>query len=217
MKRTPTILLSLLAVVTLALSGAAIVQSRQQIPNAGALVGEVTKPRPVAVFIGDSYTEGAGGAKPVWPVIVSQAKGWRMVNLGNGGTGFTTRGAQDRPTYVEMVPAAIEAAPAVVIVSTAGNDGRADVTDAAMRVFRELRAALPDARIVAVAPFRRGPELPRATMADEVRRAAAAAGVEWVDPDDPLVGHPELLLEDGVHPTSEGHAALAAAVLDALG
>src|SRR5829696_5674496 len=52
-------------------------------------------PRPVAVFIGDSYTQG----EDRWPSYVAKEQGWKQVNLGRGGTGYRARdtaaGAQE--------------------------------------------------------------------------------------------------------------------------
>lgn len=178
---------------------------------------------PVAAFIGDSFTAGSGGVRPLWPEIVSKAQGWKMVNLAYGGTGFLTSVPASgeipyHPTYLEVAQTKIaDLAPDVIVVSTAGNDGDKDVRAAAENLFTLLRREAPDAQILVLSPFGRAQKMAQfATLADQVKAAAAAVGVEYVKIGDPLLGHPELFLDDRVHPTAAGHAALAKAILAAI-
>src|SRR5215212_3919836 len=94
-------------------------------------------PRPVAVFIGDSYAQGSGK----WPELVSKAQGWRQVNLGRGGTGYEARlagaaaqkgcGLKECPSFPEMAAVAVKLHPDVVVVAGGRNDRGADI-DAAV-------------------------------------------------------------------------------------
>jgi GDSL-like Lipase/Acylhydrolase family len=117
------------------------------------------KDRPVAVFIGDSYTQGSGK----WPVGVAQAQGWQMLNLARGGTGYAARltgkraprgcGLDECPNFVEMPDLAIKRKPDVVVVEGGRNDGGKDIAQPAHSLFKKLRAGLPEARIIAVQPM----------------------------------------------------------------
>jgi hypothetical protein len=83
--------------------------------------------RPVAVFIGDSYTQPG-----TWPEVVAEAQGWQMLNLGSGSTGYVARstgktaqkgcGRDVCRSFVEMADIAIEQQPDVVVVAGGRND-----------------------------------------------------------------------------------------------
>lgn len=85
--------LAILSVVTLglvvaALSGVTLAKTTAYTPPLTTPTPSAPNSAPVAAFIGDSFTAGAGGVSPLWPELVSEAEGWHLVNLGYGGTGF---------------------------------------------------------------------------------------------------------------------------------
>ena len=81
---------------------------------------------PTAVFLGDSDTVGA--ALPAdqqdvrWPTLVSQQFGWREVNAGCDGSGYTRMGLTCSTTYRESVDRVLDEDPDVIVVSGGVSD-----------------------------------------------------------------------------------------------
>lgn len=187
----------------------------------------------VAAFMGDSYTAGAGAGDQAhrFTSLVAAHESWVEQNFGVGGTGYVTTvegsSAQkacslDRcPSYPEVIAQAAAANPSIVIVSGGRNDvpnvdGKyaAGVAD----FFQQLRAALPDAQIIATSPLW-GADVPPselASIARAVQDGVTAVGGTYLDIGQPLRGHPEWIIADGIHPNAAGHAAIAQAVDAAL-
>lgn len=183
---------------------------------------------PVAVFIGDDATAGAGGDGTTWTGIVAQRMGWVEVNLARGGTGYVTSlsGEQARaacgqdtcPAYRDMVDEAAAADPDIILVSGGRNDGEASVTNAAATLYLALDDASPGARIIAVSPLWDDSDVPAdlAGTKQGVSVAASRAGVGYLDIGQPLAGRADLIADDGVNPNAEGHRAIAEAVIAEL-
>ncbi|MDN3496514.1 SGNH/GDSL hydrolase family protein [Planococcus sp. APC 4015] len=228
---------SMVAVV--ALSAFALVP--REVPAAAATKAPATvddfarpvAPPTVAVFVGDSYTAGAGSERGGFVPIVARGREWQAINLGRGGTGFVTKPGQDPAqaqvacgsdyceSYIEMIPAAVEADPDVVFVSGGRNDVGTDpalAADAVEEFFDALRAGLPDARLIVLSPLWDSDEPPSelALLATAVRSSALAVGAEYVDIGQPLQGRLDYISDDGVHPDDAGYAAIATAVSAAL-
>jgi lysophospholipase L1-like esterase len=98
-----------------------------------------------------------------------------------------------------------------------GKSTDAGFVRAVTATFQELRSRLPHAQIVAVNPFwdAAAPPARLAAMAQEIAAAVRAVGGIYLDIGDPLLGHPNYVGPDGVHPNDVGHAALAAAFIQA--
>lgn len=187
-------------------------------------------PAPVtAAFIGDSYTAGTGASDPAhsWAGLFAAARGWDAANLARGGTGYLTSptGAKAReacgedvcPNYAAEIHDAAQARPDVVVVAGGRNDGSAvtpALRDAVTGFYQALRAALPNARIVAISPIWAAdtPQPDPAEYKALVRQAATAVGGEYVELGEPFAGHPEMIGPDRVHPNQSGHAYLAEVV-----
>ena len=185
-------------------------------------------PAPVAVFLGDSYTQGYG-AVPVerrWSSLVAANAGWTEVNQGLGGTGYVTTadlhacGLDYCPTYVERVPGVIAAAPDIVVVAGGQNDrwalaGSPDQVRAAVdATFAGIRQGLPNARMIAVGPSTA--EAPTALIVELdgwVRAAAERVGAEYVSLIEPVLIEEAMIAPDRVHVTDAGYRALADRVL----
>lgn len=180
-----------------------------------------TGPAVTVVFIGDSYTSGTGAANPLhrWTTKLSEDLGWSETNLGNGGTGYFNQGGTTN--YAGVVQEAVDANPAVVVVSGGRNDvgfGAQRFTPAVADFFSALRGGLPNATVIVTSPIYdddAGPDAV-AELAAAVKANAEAAGATYVDIGEPLLGHPELVAADGVHPNDAGHAAIYAAVRQAV-
>jgi len=85
------------------------------------------------------------------------------------------------------------------------------------KTYSDLRAALPDAEIVAVGPSVIGTVSPAIVSFDAaVQSAAAAVGARYISLSSPDVLDPAMSTQDGGHVTDSGHAAIAAAVVAGL-
>lgn len=182
-----------------------------------------------AVFIGDSYTHGTGSTDDAhrWTDLLSDAQGWRQVNLGRGGTGYLTTsstagcGREYCPNYAEMIPAAVAVNPAVVVVAGGQNDlvlNTDEVVAQVAKTYSDLRAALPDAQIVNVGPSVVGSAGAKAVALDSaVELAAAATGATYISLLQPDIITPGMATPDGGHVDNTGHIAIANAIQAALG
>ncbi|QOD43399.1 SGNH/GDSL hydrolase family protein [Clavibacter zhangzhiyongii] len=199
------------------------------VPTGSSASAAPTTERLTAVYLGDSYTAGAGSTKPseMFATVVSAREQWTTVNLGRGGTGYGATAGKEAcgldycPTYREMIPEAVAADPDVVIVSGGRNDRDVDAAllEQVEATYADLRSALPDARIVATSPlWDDDPTVPADfdRLGDTIRAAAERAGGVYLDIGQPLLGHPELLSPDGVHPNDAGHRAIGESIDAAL-
>jgi lysophospholipase L1-like esterase len=178
-------------------------------------------------FMGDSYTAGSGTTSTSmrWTTRLSAAEGWTEVNLGRGGSGYlitnTTAEGVVRPNYQTMLAEAVKAKPDVVFVTGGGNDlglPIENVLPAVADFYPSLRKALPDAVIVAVNPLWGPTPQPRnlPALTDAVKAAVAGVGGTYLDIGQPLKDHPELVVEDKVHPNDAGAKVIADATAAAL-
>ena len=185
-----------------------------------------------AVWLGDSYTAGAKASTPEksFAGIVSAAKPWAMANLARGGTGYITPvsdpaaamtacGLSYCPSYTEMIPPAVPYHPSVVVVNGGRNEIDTPNWPAGVQAFfNTLRSTFPSATIVATSVIWDDDPVPPVLpgMCATVQAAVQSVGGTYVDLFDPLLGHPEFIAADGVHPNDAGHAAIAAALLAGL-
>ncbi|MDN4173901.1 SGNH/GDSL hydrolase family protein [Nocardioides sp. SOB77] len=184
---------------------------------------------PLAVFIGDSYTAGTGSTGGASFVrVVADTQGWNFENLGEGGTGYLLNTDQDPklarlgcgkdycPNYPEVIAAAVEAEPDIVVVSGGRNNVTASTDDLDAGIpafFEQLRDALPEATIYATSPLWDVTEPPEelGRLADIVRASVQSVGGTYLDLGQPL-DDPGLLARDKIHPDNEGHLAIADAI-----
>ncbi|SDS35855.1 SGNH/GDSL hydrolase family protein [Agrococcus carbonis] len=185
--------------------------------------------RPVAVFIGDSYTVGSGTSLEGtgFPAMLGELRGWEVVNLGISGTGYAmSRDAAWCPpggcvAYAGVIPDAVGHDPDIVVVSGGRNDLAAgspeQLAPAVVDFFTRLRAALPEARIVVTSPLWDAPSPPQSLidLGVIVEREANRIGAVYLDLGQPLENRPELIAPDGLHPNEEG-LRLIAERIDAL-
>lgn len=187
-----------------------------------------------AVFIGDSYTAGAGASNSDhrFTTLIANQEHWVEANFGRGGTGYTSGvkaptaklacGLDYCPSFTEMIPDAAASHPDIVFVSGGRNQSGADPDSLATGItdfYKQLRAALPDATIYAMSPVwdSRTPPEDMAEMIHDVQSAAQAVNATFLNVGEPLANHPEQIAPDHVHPTDGGHALLAEAAEAALG
>ena len=184
-------------------------------------------PSPTTVaFLGDSYTAGNGttSVDNRWTSQLSSANGWTEVNAGVADTGYGTAGAAaDALPYTDRVADIVAAAPDIVVVSGgrfdySGSSSPAAVSAAIVATFTDLRAGLPEAQIIAIGPLWDASDTPArlSEITAEVQAAVEAAGGTFVDIGQPLEGQTELMVDDDVVPSDDGHTVLFEAIRDAL-
>lgn len=188
----------------------------------------------VALFLGDSYAAGAGATTTSrrWTSVLSAQRGWLEANLARGGTGYlktattTGCGLAYCPTFREMTADAVAARPDIVVVSGGRNDLTLVTTDpsgvhqAVLDTYAALRQGLPSSRIYAITPMWDASTPPSVlqTLRGWVAEAAAQNDVTLVDGAETwLLGHPEWITSDKVHPNDLGYAQLAQRVGGSLG
>lgn len=180
---------------------------------------------PVAV-IGDSYSVGTGAGDSTfgWIARLSRNQPWNVTNVARGGTGYvkTVTVAKDAqkacsldlcPNYAAMIQDAAVAKPSLVIVSGGRNDSSIapQVESAAIQAFyTELRAAAPDAKIVAFNALWDDSAAPASigAISAQVKASVESVGGVYLDAGQPLSGHPELVATDHIHPNLAGHTAI---------
>lgn len=187
--------------------------------------------KPVAVFIGDSYSQGKGSSSPAtrWTTLVSQAMGWGEVNDARGGTGYVATsdvngcGLTFCPNYPAMIDLAVSDKPKFVVVAGGQNDfttflnDPAKVKAAISLTFKTLRDKLPDATIIAVGPSTPwGVGGPVIGLDQAVQEAATSVKAKYVSLIDPNVIDPSMIIADKAHVNDAGHKAIADRVIAAI-
>ena len=122
-----------------------------------------------------------------------------------------------------MADSAIAVKPDIVVISGGENDGNKSVKAksvqvAATKLFTQLRTSLPNAKIVVLSPLWRATPMPTSlqAIAAEVKQAAAATGVAYVDVGNPLEGQPSMFSVDGTNPNAAGYKKLATTITKAV-
>ncbi|WP_162247524.1 SGNH/GDSL hydrolase family protein [Rhodococcus sp. Leaf233] len=166
--------------------------------------------------LGDSYTVGVGStSNNGYATQAEQRYCWRLNAQGESSTGYVNTAPDGSPPFTDVgrIAETVSDDPQVIIVQGSTNDaGKPGVREAAESVYRALRAGAPNATIVAVGPTDAPivPDQALAEIRDQVRAAADASGVQFVDPlelgwlrDETLYG------SDRLHPTDSGHKTMA--------
>ena len=172
---------------------------------------------PLVIFLGDSLTAGLGlPADSAFPALVAQArreKG-RPIRVVNAGvSGDTTAGGLDRVGWL------LGQKPDLLVVGLGVNDAfRGQPID---RIEANLRAIVSQAKAAGSrvlllgmrVPTNYGPEYTEAFAAIYPRVAKAEKVSLMPFLLDGVGGHPELNLDDGIHPNREGQRRVATNVL----
>ncbi|QII08110.1 SGNH/GDSL hydrolase family protein [Rhodococcoides fascians A25f] len=180
---------------------------------------------PVVAFLGDSYSKGIGASTngKRWTTLVSAAMGWSELNLAEGGSGYTTTYLGQKTDYSIKLDVIAAAQPDIVVVSGGRNDyeaGTSSVTGAvALSLFEAIKVAAPYAELMVTSPIWDSTEPPAefTTLIDGVETAAERADVRYLDIDEPLADHPNMIAPDGLHPNNVGHREIAKVVVNGLG
>jgi len=187
----------------------------------GAEAPDIPADAPLVVFLGDSIAAGLHldpeDAFPaaVQRLLAAEGRPFRLVNAGVSGD--TSAGGLRRLDWL------LEQEPAVLVLELGGNDGlRGQAPEEIEARLREIaaraRAAGASVLLLGVRlPPSLGPDYVREFEALYARLAAECDACAYV----PFfmegaAGVPGMMLDDGLHPTREGHERIAAKVAPAL-
>lgn len=176
---------------------------------------------PVIAFLGDDWTRGNGASARArrFSTLLCTQLGAQEQNFGVDDTGYAKSGPDGGP-YATRIAQIVAADPQVVVVSGGRNDrsdSPATAAAAARALFATLRSRLPDAVLIAVAPFWGDSDLPpeMVALAAAVEDGVTAAGGTYLDIADPIHRHPAFMA-DAADPNDQGYAAIAAALATRL-
>ncbi|ODQ90187.1 hypothetical protein BHQ18_12200 [Mycolicibacterium flavescens] len=188
------------------------------------------------LVIGDSYTEGTplgGEGDKNWTQLALRQLRREGVDItatvsAAGGSGYVTRGLSGT-VFGQALQSAIsadggsEAPEDIVLIFGGTNDQIAprDTEAVAVRdVLKSARARAPRAKLIVVGPVWPDSEPSPAVLQirDIVRAEAARAGATFVDPiaDRWFSAEPQLIGDDGVHPTDMGHVYMSERLLPVI-
>jgi len=217
------VVLVLAAVVALAaLTTIHVSQAEPPMRGAGYRPPAAEPPKPVSLWIGDSYTAGTGAVNGDQgeACLTAYRMGW-ICNLdAEGGTGFVNDGHINQKTYRPAIgrlgPDRREfLTPDVVVIDMGRNDGWNDAVDAAMRRYvARVREVWPDAELVMIVPYymRSDQEPYGGAVAAAMRRLMAQYHGHVIDPfHSGWIGHMDdrYVWTDRVHPNPAGHEYIA--------
>jgi lysophospholipase L1-like esterase len=179
------------------------------------------------IFIGDSFTVGTGASDNTkrWTAIVSKTEGWHQVNLGHAGTGYSKTSSSGCdgsgcPNFAQMVQEAAATNPGRVVVAGGQSDFSldfAEVEPAIKKTYADLRAALPNATIIAVGPSAVGNVTQKISDFDNaVQQAASAIGAQYVSLINPDVLDESMTSAGNTQMNDAGQAAIAQRVIESL-
>lgn len=194
--------------------------TRLAAPAAPVTAPAIPADAPLVVFLGDSISAGLHlPAERAFPAVLqrelaAQGAPFRLVNAGVSGD--TTAGGLARVDWV------LQQAPALVVVELGGNDGLRGQDLAA--VAANLRAIVARVKERGARVLLLGMRIPPSYGAEYADGFAALYEQVARETGVPLVpyfmqgvgGVPEMLLEDGLHPTVAGHEKLSANVAPVL-
>lgn len=181
--------------------------------------------------IGDSYTTGSneGGLGPKgWTTLAWQNLSGRGVKVNadvaaEGGAGYVVRGNRGG-IFRDLTARAVKPDDSLVVFFGSRNDMKVEPTRLSIAMYGTLSLARQIARSAKMLVI--GPPWPTADPPPEVLRIrdvlsyqAQLAGATFVDPIAArwFVGRPELIGQDGVHPTDAGHTYMAEKIAPLIG
>ena len=181
--------------------------------------------------IGDSYTTGSdqggngpqGWAPQVWQALSDHGIAVTPTVVAEGGAGYCTRGNRGS-VFEDLTVRAVKPSDALVVFFGSRNDMKVEPTRLSIAMYGTLKLARQIARSAKMLVI--GPPWPTADPPPEVLRIrdvlsyqAQLAGAAFVDPIAArwFVGRPELIGQDGVHPTDAGHTYMAEKIAPLIG
>lgn len=224
--------LILAAIVVACAAGIAAMRADEPMPSVSG--APLINPKPQKIFvIGDSYTEGTaqgGVGEKNWTNLA-----WRQLRRenidimsivsGRGGSGYVTRGNAGT-TFGQEVRRLMEPGDDdedIVMIFGGSNDETAlpeSVTASVRETLSDVRARTRKAKLIVVGPVWPGPNPSPEILQirDIVRAEAEKTNATFVDPiaDGWFIAEPQLIGEDGVHPTDVGHVYMSERLLPVI-
>lgn len=177
--------------------------------------------QPVSLWIGDSYTIGAGATSSATgeALATSAALGWQTDLDAEGSTGFVASGRKEDPNY-KPIPDRLRydaktfspPPPSVVVLDAGRNDlgvPQKKLRRAVLKSFRFLDEGFPTSAIVVIAPFTmRSKDTSYLGIRRLERREAKRYGWAFVDPiAERWIGPAtrKLVVSDHIHPNQAGY------------
>jgi lysophospholipase L1-like esterase len=205
------------------------------VSSMAAIQGGAVEPRPLVMFIGDSYTEGKSTREMSYGCRAAVQLGWLCAVSAMGGTGYISGGVANRwvdpygrksLSFSERIShLGAQYDPAVVVLDGGRNDEfppREDVYDAMLSTISETRRTWPRAKIVFTRPRFLANPTGDLGFDDEfmahLESQPAAKGVVFIDPISSLsdTDTSELISADGIHPNAAGEDRMTADLLASL-
>ncbi len=221
--------------MTVSLCSAGPASSGTTPPNALNQRQNYLDARPLALFIGDSYTAGDSSAENSYGCRAAVEMGWLCALSARGGTGYISGGPANRwidpgigesLSFRERVAhLALQYHPQLVVLDGGRNDTfppREDTYAAMLSTITEVRRAWPKAQIVFIRPrFLANPNDNLGfddAFFESLRSDPATHGVAFIDPITWLSGTDTstLLSTDGIHPNPEGVTQMTISLLKSL-
>ncbi|GAA2539134.1 SGNH/GDSL hydrolase family protein [Mycolicibacterium diernhoferi] len=195
----------------------------------------ISETRPLALFIGDSYTAGESSAELSYACRAAVLMGWLCALSAVGGTGYISGGPANRwddpytgesSSFIERIPhLSAQYDPDLVLLDGGRNDAfapRTYVFEETVSTLGEVYRAWPRAQIVFIRPRLLADPGDDLGMTDEfmahLRAEPAAKGVIFIDPISTLTGTDtsELLAPDKLHPNARGEQRILTSLIAAL-
>lgn len=215
--------------VVLALAYLAWPSTTEEINRRSTQLRSPERDIPTALFIGDSYTAGAGMEEMSPSCLAATRIGWLCALSAVPGTGYISGGAANRfevdpyigesTSFIERIPTlSYQYSPEVVVLDGGRNDDFAreslDVFKAMVATIREVHRAWPDTELVVVRP--RWMSNPRDDLGlgdgffASLITAGGVSDIALIDPIGRIVADTSTMLEpDGRHPDRLGRRVLA--------
>lgn len=190
-----------------------------------------------ALFLGDSYTAGAGASRPSnrFTTIFSRMNKLKEVNLAEGGTGYPMDLAlkQKAPNpeslkacgklycndyyeaFVEFESKYFLSPDFIFITGGRNNTRTSELKTSIPDFLKYVRDAFPKAKIFVISPIGDATPVPQNII--ELRQILRTSlkvipNAHYIDLRNPLLGHPEFLISDNVHPNDAGMRVIAGAL-----
>lgn len=181
--------------------------------------------------VGDSYTTGGelgGLGSKGWPTRAWQLLARDGIRVApdvaaEGGAGYGTRGNHGS-VFEDLTADAVKPEDVLVVFFGSRNDQGVDPTQLsilAYGTFQLARRTAPSAKFLVIGPPwpTADPPDPVLRIRDALKYQAGIAGATFIDPiaQGWFVGRPDLIGNDGVHPTDAGHAYMAEKIAPLIG
>jgi lysophospholipase L1-like esterase len=181
--------------------------------------------------VGDSYTTGGelgglgskGWTTRAWQLLARDGIAVAPDVAAEGGAGYGTRGNHGS-VFEDLTADVVKPDDALVVYFGSRNDQGVDPTQLsvlAYGTFQLARRTAPSAKFLVIGPPwpTADPPDPVLRIRDALKYQAGVVGATFIDPiaQGWFVGRPDLIGNDGIHPTDAGHAYMAEKIAPLIG